>query len=292
VRSLQDKLMLYERAIELRKQGMSYSRIGKMLGIGKDTIGSWVRGSPPVRVWRYVPNLSPSSDLAYLLGFYYGDGRSAGEEPKVRFKLADRRQLEFVNEIVARLLGREPIPISMEDAFYVADYDSVVLSGYLESPLALQMDCISGYKKEFLMGLFDAEGYATCAVNHDRRSVSSFQVGVANTRTDYICLIKDLLGELGITGKVRKTNRAGGKMTIRGKTWVRRHDVYHLIISTHEQIKRFLRLVGFSNRSKLEKLGDLVAMIGMPPKQRYPWFRDNYRRNGRKWVRTCDTRIK
>ena len=87
-------------------------------------VGTWARGAKSRRVPRYDPDLSPSPDLAYLVGFYLGDGRSAGNEHKVRFKLADKSQLEHVSRLVAKLLNREPKEIKMDASFYVVEYDS------------------------------------------------------------------------------------------------------------------------------------------------------------------------
>ena len=95
-KDLRVRLELYAKAIELMAKGLSYSRVGKELGVSADTVRAWVRGAKPKRVAKYEPDLRPSKDLAYVAGFYLGDGKYAGEEHKVRFGLADRGQLEYV----------------------------------------------------------------------------------------------------------------------------------------------------------------------------------------------------
>lgn len=147
--ALRERILLYKRAVELRSLGLTYRRIAERLGVGVDTVGHWIRGAGPKGVGRYEPDLSPSHDLAYLVGFYFGDGRRAGKENKVRFKLADLVQIEYVNELVARILRRAPKPVQMEESFYVVDYDSVVLSQYLESPLECLMGCIVRFNEIF-----------------------------------------------------------------------------------------------------------------------------------------------
>ncbi len=283
--TLEERLGLYERTLRLRKLGYSYAKIGGILRVGKGAVISWVKVTKPERVNSYNPDLSPSPDLSYLIGFYLGDGRSAGEQKKVRFKLADKAQMEYINGLVAGLLRRQPKHIGMDGPFYVVDYDSVVLSDYLESSLEELRACVVRFKRDFLRGFFDAEGYASCGVNVRSKSTGAVFVGVANTKIGYLGLVRELLDSLGIRGNLRKTNEKGQLMTIRGGTWARRHDVYHLVIWRKDAVRRFHELVGFQNATKAGKLDDLVALIDMPYGERYAWFTSRYRKEGRKWVR-------
>jgi len=74
-------------------------------------------------------------------------------------------------------------------------------------------------------------------------------------------------------------------MTIRGRIWIRKHDVYHLSIQTQVGVKAFHRLIGFRIPAKARKLADFVRMIEMSPGERYTWFRVRYEKKGRKWAR-------
>ena len=94
--SLERRIALYNKTTELRAKGLSNTEIARELGVDIDRVRAWARGEKPKRVHRYEPDLTPSKDLAYLAGFYLGDGKDAGEERKVRFELADREQLEYV----------------------------------------------------------------------------------------------------------------------------------------------------------------------------------------------------
>ena len=162
---------------------------------------------------------------------------------------------------------------------------TLALSEYLESPLDKLRECIDIFKRDYLRGFFDAEGYVTCSANVGSMRIDGVHIGVANTRIDYLNVANELLAELGIQGRFRTTNKKGGKMTIRGKTWTRRHDVHHLASYRFEDVRRFHKLVGFRNSTKAEKLRDLIKFMGMPPRERYHWFVSRYRKDGRKWVR-------
>lgn len=75
-------------------------------------------------------------------------------------------------------------------------------------------------------------------------------------------------------------------MTIRGKTWIRRSDVFHFVVISKDAVVRFNESVGFRNGVKAEKLRDLVSLIRKPPGERYGWFMAHYRKRGRKWVKS------
>lgn len=284
-KGLRDRIDLYERAVALHRDGQSNSRIGSALGVSRDIVGYWLRGNRPKRVGRYEPDLSPSSDLAYVAGFYLGDGKDAGEEHKVRFELADREQLEYVGGLVAKILGRAPKPLGRDGAFYTVQYDSVVLSIFLNQDVEKLVEHLKDFARDFLQGFFDAEGYVTCNVDAAWHRVKGIHVGVANTDPDYLHAIRASLDALGFAPHLRVTNKEGRTMTIRGRTWVRRKNVYHLTIGGIGQVRRFRALVGFRNRTKAGKLDDLLLMSQMGPQRRFAWFTSRYRKEGRKWVR-------
>lgn len=217
--------------------------------------------------------------MAYLIGFWLGDGRNAGKEKKVRFKLADMRQLDLVNHLLARLLDRAPKPVRMDGPFCVADYDTPVLYDYLAQPLAKLKPCIFAFRADFLRGFFDAEGYASIGADASKRRVNGV-VGVASSDLEYLKLVRGLLTQLGVSTTIRITNRKGEPMTIRGLAWIRRRDVRHVLITSDQSIRRFFDVVGFGNPVKQEKLGDLVFLQELPPEERFDWFVKHYRKEG------------
>ncbi len=232
-------MRLYHEAIRMSSEGFSAAAVGRELGVSNDTVRTWVRNGPPKRVRRYEPDLTPSADLAYVAGFYIGDGKGAGTEHKIRFELADEEQLEIVSRKVARILGREPKPFTRDGSFHVVGYDSVVLSDYLNQSFSQLVGQLHEYAKDFIQGFADAEGYVSPRLRLERQELSSVVVGIVNTRIEYLRAIKELLSSLGIGGTICRTSRKGGLMTIRGKTFIRKHDVYHLLIQGYDNVRRF-----------------------------------------------------
>jgi len=283
--SLQRRLELYGKAAELHAQGFSNGEIAKMLGTGAEQVRRWMRGEKPKRVHRYEPDLTPSRDLAYVAGFYLGDGKRAGKENKVRFELGDQQQIEHVGLLVAGILHREPKPWAKDRSFYVISYDSVALYEFLNRPVEKLVDYLGKFTRDFLRGFFDAEGYCTCSLDFQLRKLRSVTVGIANTKIQSLKTMARILVDLGLPCSFRRTNRRGGKMTIAGRTWTRRRDVYHISVTGFDQVKRFRDEVGFWNPQKANKLADLVALGKMPPGERYSWFVTHYTKRGRKWVR-------
>jgi hypothetical protein len=284
-RSLRDRLQKYERALKLHRKGLTAREIGAELDASADIVGIWLRGGKPKRVRRYEPDLAPSGDLAYVSGFYLGDGRGAGGEPKVRFNLADKEQVEYVGGLVAKILGREPKPCEFDGLFYSVDYDSVVLSNFLNRPIKELAAHFEGFEQDLLRGFFDAEGYASPVMNHIAKRLDSIMVGAANTNLSYLKELGRLLGNFGLLWSIRRTNKKGGRMTIRGKTWIRKHDVFHLVITGFSSVSEFRRLIGFRIPIKAEKLADLIVLERKTPKGGYAWFTTHYRREGHRWVR-------
>ena len=284
-KSLQERIELYERAMALHRRGLTSGEIRRALGVSWYEVGSWLRGIRPKRVRRYEPDLSPRKALAYVAGFYLGDGKEAGEEHKDRFGLADPEQLQYVGGLVAKLLGRSPKPLGMDGGFYVVQYDSVVLSDFLHHDIEWLAEYLKDFVPDFLRGFFDAEGYVSAVLNLRRASLDSMVVGAANTNTQYLETVRALLFGLGIRSSIRATNKRGQTMTIRGKTWIRRHDVFHCIINGWDDGARFQNTVGFRNKAKAEKLGDLISLKNKPPRSRYDWFTTNYAKRGRRWLK-------
>ncbi len=106
-RSLAERLRLRAEAIRLQSLGLSYLQISRKIGVQDSQIRGWLAGVIP-DVERYEPNLAPRGELAYLIGFYLGDGSRARGQKNVRFKLVDSEQTHFLNRLVARVLSTKP----------------------------------------------------------------------------------------------------------------------------------------------------------------------------------------
>lgn len=289
-RSLPERIRLYERAVDLQNDGLSYSQIAKEIGVSRSSVYDWLgRHNPPKRE-AYMPNLSYSADLAYLIGFYLGDGRSAGVEKHVRFSLADLQQARLINEVMARILRTTTKDLILEHGYFSVRFTNAILYDFLHQPLQALRNWIDPYKTDFLRGLYDAEGYVSPGINSVTMKLNSVSVGVANTDLALLELARELLTGIGIKGFMRRTNRAGGVMVIHGKSYTRKKDVFHYVITGTEQASRFAKMIGFGSIVKNLKLVDLVTIFQQQRKAgaRYVRFTSTYTKIGSRWKRTVE----
>jgi len=284
--SLEERLSIYSRVRELRSQGMKNSEVASTLGISSDMVGYWLRAEAP-RVQRYSPDLTHRPELAYLVGAYLGDGRTAGpQDKKVRFKVADIEFANLLNELVAKVLGASPKPITMERGFHCVDYDCAPLYDFLQQELVDFTTLIGLFPEMFLRGFFDAEGYATPMLKHSQKRFAGIMLGVVNTNADYLTAVQNLMLSFGLHSRFVTTHKAGDPMTIRGRTFIRRRDVQHLIVTRRADIELFHERVGFSIPEKKTKLDDMIIMRRqMSQKDGYSWFVSNYENLNHKWTK-------
>jgi intein-encoded DNA endonuclease-like protein len=285
-RTLEERLKLYSSVRELHGKGVLADEIGQALSMSREDVSYWLRVDRPSRNI-YDPDLTPRPELVYLVGAYLGDGRTAGpQDKKVRFKVADIEFAKLLNTLTARILCAKEKPVTLERGFHCVDYDSAVLYDFLQQPLENLIPTIESNPNMFLRGFFDAEGYVTQTVNDSLQTLTAIRVGAANCVRDYLEIVGRFLSALGITWRIRVTNKAGQAMVIRGRTFYRKRDVYHVEITSSDCVKAFQAHVDFSIPEKKRKLADLISLISISdPIDRYQAFTMDYRRIGRKWFR-------
>ena len=182
-------------------------------------------------------------------------------------------------------MRREPKPLGRDGSFFTVDYDSVILSDFLNQEFKALVAYLRMFAKDFLRGFFDAEGYVSAVIDFGKGALVSILVGVANTNNEYLSSVARALSHLGIKTKIRRTNRRGEVMSIRGRSWIRKRDVYHCVVLGWVQVRSFCSLVGFHNEVKAEKLKDLIRIGSKSPEERFDWFMAHYEKRGRKWVK-------
>ncbi len=285
-RTLEERLKVHSRVMELKGNGKTVKEISDALGISRRDVSYWFRVKKPSRTV-YGPDLTPSDELAYLAGAYIGDGRTAGEQDKkVRFKVADREFADSLNALVAKTLKARLKPITTEGGFYNVSYDSAVPYDFLQQPISEFAPLLLSALGPFLRGFFDAEGYASPRLNHLRKEFRGITVGVANTNYDYLNCVQKLLNSLGIHSAYITTHPSGEPMTIRGDTFVRRHEVRQLVIVRDADVQIYNTAVGFSIPQKRQKLREMIMIrTGMTPANAYSWFLSHYERRNGRWIR-------
>lgn len=159
----------------LYDQGINTCDIAKKFNVAKQTIiramhiqQVSVRTGPP----RYVPDLTPTYTVGYILGVIYGDGFcfKTGKHHRVVIGLntIDRTFLECFSFHLCKLLGRSPLKVKIiktKDAFRQAYFrgtcSSEKLWAYIKSldmGILAKMLSLKPFRIGFLRGFFDSEG--------------------------------------------------------------------------------------------------------------------------------------
>jgi intein-encoded DNA endonuclease-like protein len=286
-RTLEERLKVHMEVMELRTNGKTLKEIAEALGISRRDVSYWFRVGKPSRTV-YSPDLTPRDELAYLVGAYLGDGRTAGEQDKkVRFKVADPAFADQLNDLVSRVIGASRKPVTLEEGFSCVSYDAAVLYDFLQQPIDAFASLISSHSCAFLRGFFDAEGFASPVLNHGTRQFNGIEIGVANTNDDYLKLAQNLLRELGMSSRLVTTHETGEPMTIRGRTFFRQREVHQVRLEGKTNVLLFFSTVGFTIPKKKEKLSDMIEIMnGKSPSAGYVEFTSMYELVNRRWQRS------
>jgi len=254
---VEERLIFYRKAMELRRLGYGRRKIAKILGISSSTIGNWLyRGATPIRRPNY--DLKPSPSLAYVIGALLGDGTIGYTCPKqgdkrYRYHILHKlrvNDLDFAktfSEEVAKALGRPPPPISfIEDRRYCVEFASIELSKILGDMRLLKV-YVDQFPEAFIRGLFDADG----GVALNRSSMRKSHLVIANTNLQLLEYVQELLQRLGIQSRIRKMPDA--RLT--------KKPCYGLYIERKRSILLFAEKIGCSVGRKKRKLDELVNWI-------------------------------
>ncbi len=275
------RVRLYGEVFELRKQGLSYSKmidwVWKNHGVrlSKSHISYWSRGLHSPYNGRYIPSielLKPSEELAYVIGVKLGDGYAVRSRRPVKgysraligLKVKDREFAEEFSRCLTKVLGRTPKRLRYVKSTkrYVVEVKSETLYQLLRKPLDLDRlkkyiehcgNCVGA----FLRGFFDSEG----SVN------KSGYIYLSNTDLRLLEYVKHLLQRLGIetTGPWLKTRRGTvihDHMT--GKKYTTNKDVYVVGIRANSN-HIFYEKIGFTIKRKQKRLEKYLEDTSQTP---------------------------
>ena len=265
-RGLEERLGLYDEVMRLKRLGLGYRRIARIIdemygvSLSPGMICNWVKG-------RYHPlgrcnRMVEGPGLAYVVGGWLGDGRLArdrsGYKHWVRLEVSDYDFAEEWGRRLAEALGRsKPYTPRWDDNHqrWVVKGNSILLynllKGAKEDPWIL-MPYLVKYPEEACRGFFDAEGGA----NADK-----YEVHADNTDLRIIQLFRALLEKIGIQCSIRE-KRYENDVFISpktGKCYHRNKPIcYRIAIHGKENILRFAEGVGFTIARKRAELGRIL----------------------------------
>ena len=272
---LDKRIKLYSEALMLNKQGVSPRAIERRFrstygySVAATNINKWVYHGARPDTRANIPNLSPSPQLSYFLGAYKGDGYAYCDPRnrifRIGFRVKDRDFAKHAARAVAYVLRRRPIRLwtakgdgGAQDVFHVFTAASWTLRSFLRGSLEKLLVVALNYPREFLRGIFDAEGFVSVGQERNRMQMH-VGIGMSN-RTIIRAVQRVLLVHFGIatTGPYL---RKGKPRLIRGRMAHFKRTTYEIRISIRDDVEKFARLVGFSIRRKNERLREALKVL-------------------------------
>ncbi len=258
---------LVDEVKELRERGFSYSEIARTLeangiNVSRVTVMRWCKGLHDPRNRMNSVRLDPSPELAYIVGVMFGDGsvgfRRAGRSYRyrIRLKVVDR---EFAEEFkrCLEVIGLKPSLRLERDRSrcdrWCVEANSKLLYEFLKQPKEELFKVARMYPVEFLRGFFDSEGCVEVWKEHRVMAISA-----SNYDLEILKFAGSLLGQLGIHSRIYRIKKRGLVSKIREDTYRYSSDLYSLKIYRLDDIRRYVSIIGFTIRRKLEKAKNLL----------------------------------
>ena len=262
-RPLELRMKLYDEVHRLRKLGLSYSQIIKIIQekynekLSKSHISEWLRDvhNPYGNVLITFDDIKPLKELSFIIGDVAGDGYTRIREKIYSYIIGLKcKDVEHVMEF-ARCLevvtGSKLYIRIRKNGFYFVEGYSRTLYELLKKPLDIdRLRYYIEYSVEtivaFLRAFFDSEG---CVEKNGN-------ILVYNTDLRILNYVKELLLKLNIDVTGPHLGRKKGKLIYdrkREKTYYRRRDAYYLYIRAKSR-RRFTEPIVFTIKRKMERL--------------------------------------
>jgi intein-encoded DNA endonuclease-like protein len=264
---LEIRIKVYDDVIELRKKGLSYTKIQKRINekyrkqISLSRISDWINGKhkPLGKVNKF--DKKPTPELAYIIGAIFGDAykyvnvNSKGH--LLRLAVSDKEFAEEFGKNLAKVLERKKSykPFYDENLkLWMTAGCSILLYKFLNQSLKKLKPYIEYSKNcifSFLRALFDGEG-----------SMSKYQrkLWLYNTNKELLIYVQYLLKKyFGIDATGPHLNKRRGKVMHFTNSIVTKttKDCYYLYVHVGSLLK-FYRYIGFTIKRKQKRLTEAL----------------------------------
>jgi len=212
----------------------------------------WNKGKKGLRgTIRNFPDLSPSHELAYIIGVMLGDGHLHynGSNYEVELGAKDRCFVEEFSRCLTKIMKRDkPYPLwkwKHQEAF-TTRATSKFLFHFLKDYRGIK-SVIDVFPADFIRGFADSEGH----VAHKTRTLVS--VGMSNTELWYLSFIQMLLkSRFNIHSNLQLSCRREGRKTC-----------YSLMIHRKHDVELFTQRIGFTIPRKQDRLTDFLTNLNI-----------------------------
>ncbi|MEM0079050.1 MAG: LAGLIDADG family homing endonuclease [Nitrososphaerota archaeon] len=267
------RIKLYQKVLELRRQGLGYKRIKKKIeelcnvSLSISTISYWCRNiCSPYNGCR-IPSiefLEPSPELSQVIGTVAGDGwavRRRGNEYLIGAKVKDEDLIEEFSRCLGKVLGRDPPrPRQKKSNAFMVEVKSKALYELLRKPIDINriapyVEHCKECMRRFARSFFDSEGCVS----------KNGQIYCFNSDLQLLQYVRRILNILGIRTTEPKICKKKGTALFdrrRGNTYTAKKDVYYTRVVASD-VLRFYRLVGFTVKRKQKRLEEYLRKRGL-----------------------------
>ena len=259
---LEIRIELFERVKRLRRRGLSYSKIRKVLAENygytpsKSLLSEWLRGLHSPVGSANLFGAEPTPELAYVIGVKLGDGsiNRKGYNRRIRLQSIDQEFVMEFDRCLSKILHtrRHRLWADKRRREIHIEARSVLLYNFLRQSL----DDFKGWIEyspqsvaSFLRGFFDSEG----STSKDG-SLRGF-----NSDTNLLRYVQCLLTtffKIETTGP-HLVAKVGSVMIRRGHRYLRRQNVYEIYVR-REGLDNFSKNIGFTIRRKSGRLNGVL----------------------------------
>ncbi|HME19365.1 MAG TPA: LAGLIDADG family homing endonuclease [Nitrososphaerales archaeon] len=292
------RMRAYEAVREMTKDGTTLTVpeiCARLIASGcrppsRMTVSRWAHGATSPFSGKRLFQPNPSEELSFFLGAWLGDGWADESDGGKRMVLKVR-SYDFAKEFAdsaARILGKTDSywvrrVLDKRGRWYLVKVTSVMLYEFVTQPIHMLIPITEPFPRGFLRGFFTAEGNPSVSIENSRPRYLGVDVTVANSDTALLNHARDLLFRRGFhPGRIR-LNTAEGDMTNVG---VARKTVMVFNLSRVEEVRRFVKEVGFADSEKQGKLTEAISLLDKIGRNAAVaiWLR-HYHKPGRKWVK-------
>uniref|UniRef100_A0A6M3Y1T4 Putative homing endonuclease n=1 Tax=viral metagenome TaxID=1070528 RepID=A0A6M3Y1T4_9ZZZZ len=210
-----------ELAYNMLKDGYSIKEAAEKLGRSYNTIK--VMNSKEFKIckiYRNIPNLEMTSDLAYILGVLFGDGYTGGNGV-IALRVADKKFAESFRDALrviglpAKIYERPPEYVGCKP-MYRAEVCSVVFAKWLKSRGLEEIgEMILNKGKDhivaFIRGFYESEGSIYDeSIRYGK--YNKISITMSNSNYELISLVGLLVNSLGYNVDIRNRKTSDGRL--------------------------------------------------------------------------------
>jgi intein-encoded DNA endonuclease-like protein len=283
----EDRMKYYLKAIELRKSlNWGSYRIANFLGISKGTVDCWLYYGAKPKYSRRKLSLSKGKEFAYCIGVILGDA-SVWKDKRgngwIELKAKDEEFVKRFAFCLQKILNKkDPYPIQKSGKYFRVIGGSIELYNFIKSKTLPELvgGCGPNFKC-FLQGIFDSEGNP----HIEAKNKFDVRIGLSNTSLELLNFVQKILAEkFGIKSYILLCNKMQTEALIKNRKIRRNKNVYRLVISSWEDVKRFATSIKFTPKRKQRKLENAILLKEFfPHKKSIRIWKKLYRKIGREW---------